>query len=263
MPKGNNKKTKAVVEEVIDTKEPHVVSITPAPPQYDRAELYARIRDMVADLAREFGRSMDSLRLFQRLLVRLQEDPTDKASEDKVVELFERFVRVNRRGIMQKDQSLLSTHVIVYHGNVNIKMAEIFRLADATAKATIWAHLQCLLNVIDPDDAEVEAALTAYRKQHESDNGASNAQSNADDIDETSSEAQFIKSIIRDIQPSMNDNTAPGGHPMAGIDIMGMFSKVTSMLDGQNGAGIDPEKLLNTVHKMSMRELSKVKRPPQ
>jgi hypothetical protein len=242
------------------------VVVPPAPElsrvgtDYDRERFYIGVRDMVYDLGREFGRSQHSLKLFQRLLERCEEEPNPEA-QAAVGACFERFVRANRKGIIARNSTQLATHVIVYHGNVNIKLAEIFRLADDQAKTTIWAHLQCLLNILDPDNEEVEQALAVYRKQQES--SSSSSSSSDEPVDESSKEAQFIKSIIDQIQPTIETNTVPGmggGNPLGGIDLMGMFSKVTNMLDSEGDNALDPEKLLNTVHKMSMRELSKVKR---
>ena len=232
-----------------------LIDTNPAVPtdgtSYDKAAFYQRVRDMVYDLGNEFGRSQHSLKLFQRLLQRLEEEPNAN-SQEQVVGKFERFVRMNRKGIVARDAAQLTVHLIVYHGNINIKMGEIFRLADESAKTTIWAHLQCLLNVLDPDNEEVERALRAYQQ----------TQQVSGEIDESSREAQFIKSIISDIQPTIDTNGQMGSNPLGGIDLMGMLSKVTSMLDSTNGQGLDPEKLLNTVHTLSMRELGKVKQRP-
>jgi hypothetical protein len=223
---------------------------------FDRTLFYTRVRDFVHDLNSEFSRQQDSLKLFNRLIERLAVRP-DPEQETTIVDKFEAFIQANRTGIVAKDVSKLSVHVIVFHGKINIKLGELFRLADERATATIWAHLQCLLNVIDPDNEELEQALESYRQTKQT---SPNPES-TDDVDENSNEAKFIKSIIGEIQPTIEMNTRPGGdNPLGGIDMMSLFSKVTSMLDNPGMNSLDPEKLLSTVHKVSMRELQKVKR---
>jgi hypothetical protein len=212
---------------------------------------YQRIKDMVFDLGNEFGRQQHSLKLFKHMMQRMEDEPNPVA-KDQIVAKFERFVHVNRKGILGKDVGQLTTHVLVYHNNVNIKFAEIFRLADAQTKDTIWAHLQALLSVIDPDNVEIERALQAYQQQQQSSVPEG-------EVDENSREALFIKGIIEDIQPDMSSLGSNPGNPMAGIDLMGMMSRVTRMLDSNGSDGLDPEKLLSTVHSMSMKQIKLAK----
>jgi hypothetical protein len=227
---------------------------------FDPTVFYDHIKNFVSDLSGEFGSKQHSLRLFDQLIKRLNAHP-DPEAQSTIVHKFETFVRNNKAGIISKTVSKLSSHVIVFRGNVNIKLAEIFRLADEGTQTTIWAHLQCLLNVIDPDNKEIEEALQMYKETNSSSSsGLGTDTSSGDEVDENAKETQFIKSIISNIQPTIERNTVPGGgNPLGGIDLMGMFTQVTSMLDSQGSDSLDPEKLLTTVHKLSMRELKKVK----
>lgn len=233
------------------TNKERSTTTTPTPEPYDPDMFYQRIKDMVFDLGNEFGRQQHSLKLFKHMMQRMEDEPNPVA-KDQIVAKFERFVHVNRKGILGKDVGQLTTHVLVYHNNVNIKFAEIFRLADAQTKDTIWAHLQALLSVIDPDNVEIERALQAYQQQQQSSVPEG-------EVDENSREALFIKGIIEDIQPDMSSLGSNPGNPMAGIDLMGMMSRVTRMLDSNGSDGLDPEKLLSTVHSMSMKQIKLAK----
>ena len=204
----------------------------------------------VEDLSTEFGPKQHSLVLYNRLLAKTKITHTDSIMKHN--QAFFDFFLKNEDAVLKKDTSLLKDPVIMYSKKVNIKIDEIFKMADNETTQIIWKHLLVIMNNVNPNAKSMELLKKS--------------------LEEKSNEGEFLNNLVQKIEKSVDPNTTD---PMAAI--MGMMSNgvftdlISSMNNGMQNGSLDIGKLFGTVQGMmgslgampGMTEMSSAMTSPQ
>lgn len=183
----------------------------------------------VEDLSEEFGSKQHSLVLYNRLLGKTK--VTHSESITRHVKAFYDFVSNNRTAILEKDVTKLKSHVILYSKKVNIKMDEIFKMADSDTTTVVWKHLLVIMNSVDPS-AE---SMVVLQKS----------------LEEKSNEGEFLSSLVSKIEKNVDPNTTDPMSAIMGLMSSGVFTDLLSgMNSGMQNGSLDIGKLFNTVQGM-------------
>lgn len=186
------------------------------------------INKFVGDLTEVFGGKQHSLLLYNRLLGKTNVKHMDAIK--KHVQSFSDFVTKNREAIMTKDSTKFSDPIIFYSKKVNIKMDEIFKMADLETTNVIWQHLLFISNSVDPS----EEAMAILKKS----------------LEEKSNEGAFLSNLVEKIEK----NVDPGADPMAaimGLVGSGVFTDlISTMNSGMQDGSLNLGKLFGTVQGM-------------
>ena len=192
----------------------------------------------VEDLADMFQSKQHSLMLYNRLLSKTK--ITHQDSIKRHVKIFHEFITKNNEAILNKDSSKLKETAILYSNKVNIKLDEIFRLADTETSNVIWKHLLVIMNTVDPS---VEATNILKKT-----------------LEEKSNEGAFLSSLVNKIESSgIDPNTSDPMSAMMGMMTSGVFTDIiSSMSNGMKDGSLDIGKLFGTVQSMmaSLGDLS-------
>lgn len=190
---------------------------------------FQHIVKFVEDLSTEFGSKQHSLVLYNRLLE--QTKITHQESIKKHINLFLDFVTKNKQAILEKDVSKLTETKIEYSKKVNIKMDEVFKMADASATEVIWKHLLVIMSSLNPSDE----AINVLKKS----------------MEEKSNEGEFLSSLVSKIEKSVDPNTTDPMSAIMGLMSNGVFTDlISSMNNGMQNGSLDIGKLFNTVQGM-------------
>jgi hypothetical protein len=190
---------------------------------------FQTVVQFVKDLSTEFGGRQHSLLLYNRLLDKTKVSHTDAIRRHLTV--FSQWVLANRNAIVAKDKSQLREPIIQYSKKVNIKMDEIFRMADTATGEIIWKHLLVLLNGFDP----ASGAMDILKRS----------------MEEGSNEGKFLNDLVGKIEKSVNPNTTDPMSAIMGMMTSGVFTDIVSSMDsGMKDGSLDLGKLFNTVQGM-------------
>ncbi len=184
-------------------------------------KIFDKIKSFLSDLNDAFGSGQISLQLYNRYL---QTKVSTANAKIDHIEIFKKYINENLDAIMKKDASLLKRGHIVYTNKVNVKLDEIFKIADKETAAVIWNHLLVIYNAIDPS-VEIVKMIKGS-------------------IDDKSKEGQ----VLGDIVNAMNNLGGGGSGDLGGlitnftsgiqdgsIDVMKMFGMVGNMFNMMNG----------------------------
>lgn len=187
------------------------------------------INKFVSDLTDVFGTKQHSLLLYKRLLE--QTKITHHNAITKHVAAFSEFVTVNHQAIMTKDSSKISSPNIFYSKKVNIKMDEIFKMADAETTLVIWQHLLVITNSVDPS----EEAMAILKKS----------------LEEKSNEGEFLSNLVQKIEKNVDPNSADPMTAIMGLMTSGVFTDlISNMNSGMQDGTLNIGKLFGTVQGM-------------
>lgn len=187
------------------------------------------INKFVGDLTEVFGTKQHSLLLYNRLLGKTTIKHMDAIN--KHVQSFSEFVIKNRQAIMNKDSDIIVDPTIFYSKKVNIKMDEIFKMADTETTKIIWQHLLVITNSVDPS----EEAMTILKKS----------------LEEKSSEGEFLNNLVQKIEKNVDPNTSDPMAAIMGLMGSGVFTDlISSMNSGMQDGSLNIGKLFGTVQGM-------------
>lgn len=190
---------------------------------------FQSIVKFVEDLSTEFGNKQHSLVLYNRLISKTNITHCDAIKRH--IKAFYDFVSANNQCILEKDITKMKEPIIMYSKNVNIKMDEIFKMADTEATHVIWKHLLVITNSIDPSTE----AMNVLRKS----------------LEEKSNEGEFLSSLVSKIESSVDQNTSDPMSAIMGLMSNGVFTDlISSMNSGMQNGSLDIGKLFNTVQGM-------------
>ncbi len=192
-------------------------------------KIFSHISDFVKELSDIFGSKQHSLLLYARLI-----DVTNNnhaSAIEKHVHIFDTFVHKNYKAILEKKVDLLSESTILYSKKANIKLSEIFKLADSNETAAIWKHLLVILTAIDPS-AE---AMKELKKT----------------FDEKTKEGEFLNGLVEKIESNLDPNSSDPMTAIMGLMGNGVFTDlISSMSSGMQSGNLDMSKLFGTVQTM-------------
>lgn len=187
------------------------------------------INKFVGDLAEIFGSKQHSLLLYNRLLGKTTIKHTDAIK--KHIQAFTDFVLKNRQAIIQKDSSKIIDPIILYSMKVNIKMDEIFKMADSETTSIIWQHLLVITNNVDPS----EEAMEILKKS----------------LEENSKEGQFMANLVQNIEKNVDPNNSDPMSAIMGLMSSGVFTElISSMNSGMQDGSLNIGKIFGTVQGM-------------
>jgi len=187
------------------------------------------INKFVGDLTDVFGTKQHSLLLYNHLLVKTNVKHID--SIKKHVSSFTTFVTKNRQAIMTKDSTKFSDPIISYSKKVNIKMDEIFKMADTETTNIIWQHLLVITNSVDPS----EEAMEILKKS----------------LEEKSNEGAFLSNLVEKIEKNTDPNSSDPMSAIMGLMSSGVFTDLISgMNSGMQDGSLNIGKLFGTVQGM-------------
>lgn len=183
----------------------------------------------VEDLSTEFGNKQHSLVLYNRLIGKTK--ITHQDSIKRHVQAFSDFVFKNEEAILKKDTSKMKEPIILYSKKVNIKMDEIFKMADNETAQVIWKHLLVIMNNINPNTEAMEILKKS--------------------LEEKSNEGEFLSNLVQKIEKSVDPNTNDPMTAIMGLMSNGVFTDlISSMNSGMQSGSLDIGKLFNTVQGM-------------
>jgi chloramphenicol O-acetyltransferase len=186
---------------------------------------FQTITKFVGDLNTEFGNRQHSLQLYNRLLDKTK--ITHVESINRHISVFRTFIFKNKDRIINKDSSLIDP-VISYSKKVNIKMDEIFKMADSDTTEIIWKHLLVMLNSFDPSSG----AMNVLKKS----------------MSEDSNEGKFLNNLVQKIEQTVDPNTTDPMSAIMGMMSSGAFTDIlSSMNSGIQQGSLDMGKLFSTV----------------
>lgn len=194
------------------------------------------INKFVGDLTDVFGTKQHSLLLYNRLLGKTNVKHMDAIK--KHVQSFTDFVTKNRQAIMSKDREKFSDPIIFYSKKVNIKMDEIFKMADSETTNVIWQHLLVITNSVDPS----EEAMEILKKS----------------LEEKSNEGAFLSNLVQKIEKNVDPNSSDPMAAIMGLMSSGVFTDlISNMNSGMQDGSLNIGKLFGTVQGMmsSMQDI--------
>lgn len=182
----------------------------------------------VEDLSTEFGNRQHSLLLYNRLLDKTKITHTDSITRH--ITAFYNFVVENNVAILEKDITKMKQKTILYSKKVNIKMDEIFKMADTETTGVIWKHLLLIMNSVDP----TSGAMEILKKS----------------MEEKSNEGDFLNTLVQKIEKNVDPNADPMTAIM-GMMSSGVFTDIfSSVNNGMKDGSLDIGKLFNSVQGM-------------
>lgn len=203
--------------------------------QGEANKIFKSIYSFVEELDSQFGKDQHSLQLYYRFLTTKVQNLEDKKTQ---IDLFTKFLLSNKEAIQSKDYSLLENDVIRFSEKLNIKIAEIFKLADESTRKIIWSHIFVINAMILKD----ENSITLFTNDINSKK------------DDESEEENMIKTIFDTIGNSVGDSSASMDNPMGVImgllgngQMKGLLSNMNSKL---NSGELDVEKMFGSVQAM-------------
>jgi len=169
--------------------------------------------------------------LYHHLITKTTLSHTDAIQ--KHVNGFTIFCVTNREGILKKDYTLFTEHIVRYSDKVFLNITDILELLnDKDTESIFWKHLLTLSALLDPA-GEARKVLKDAKKQKGTEN-----------------EANFLTDIIDKIE----NNIDPSGNPMDAIgSIMqsGIFTDlIAGMGSGIDNGTLDMSSLMGTVQTM-------------
>jgi hypothetical protein len=183
----------------------------------------------VEDLSAEFEKKQHSLVLYNRLIVKTGNNHHD--SIKRHIKAFHDFVTQNKEAILTQNASKMKNSTILYSKKVNIKMDEIFKMADDDTSQVIWRHLLVIMNRVDPS----KEAVDLLKKS----------------MEEKSSEGEFLSDLVGKIEKSVDPNTTDPMSAIMGMMSSGVFTElISSMNSGMKDGSLDIGKLFNSVQGM-------------
>lgn len=188
---------------------------------------FQNIVKFVEDLASEFGSKQHSLILYNRLLSKTK--ITHHVAIKKHLNAFSGFISKNSENILKKNSSKLVDTTIYYSDKVNIKLDEIFKLADKDSTEIIWKHLLVITMGLKPDTKAVDVLKKT--------------------LGEKSNETEFLTNIVSKIENSvnLNENSDPTS-AMLGILSSGVMTDlISSMNSGINSGNLNMGKLFGAL----------------
>lgn len=196
---------------------------------YSLLKSFQSIVKFVEDLSTEFGPKQHSLVLYNRLVSKTK--ITHQEAMKRHIQAFHEFVTKNSEAIIEKNSSKLKNPIILYSNKVNIKMDEIFRMADTQTTDVIWKHLLVILNILDPNTE----ALNVLKKS----------------LEEKSNEGDFLKSLVSKIESNVDPNNTDPMSAIMGLMSNGVFTDVISSMNaGMSNGNLDMSKLFGTLQGM-------------
>lgn len=192
-------------------------------------KIFENIVSFVSDLTEVFGTKQHSLLLYNRLLQKTGNDNINAVR--KHIEAFNKFISENQEAILKKNFKEFVNPIIEYSPKVNIKIDEIFKMADVETSSTIWKHLLLIMSTIDPSTK----AMNILKES----------------LEEKTNESQFLNDMFDKIKDNVDSQNED---PMAAL--MGLMSSgvvpqlVTSMTNGMQNGSLDMTKLFGTVQSM-------------
>lgn len=187
------------------------------------------INKFVSELTDVFGKKQHSLSLYNCLLGKTKINHHDAIK--KHIQAFTEFVVSNNKAILQKNSDMIISPVIFYSKKVNIKMDEIFKMADSETCSVIWQHLLVITNSVDPS----EEAMNILKKS----------------LEEKSNEGEFLNNLVQKIEKNVDSNAADPMTAIMGLMNSGVFTDLLSgMNSGMENGSLDIGKLLGTVQGM-------------
>lgn len=186
---------------------------------------FKAITNFVNDLGEIFGNRQHSLKLYSRLIKKTTF--SHESSIKKHIEGFTAFCISNRAGILEKNIQKIKQKTIFYSEKVGIDFAEIFKLASADDKDTIWNHLLLISSYVDP----ASKAREILKK-------------------EKTSETDFLSGIIEKVEKEVD----PNADPMQAISSMMQSGVMNELVQGMNSGlsngTLDISKLVGSVQSM-------------
>jgi len=190
---------------------------------------FDHVTKFVSDLAEVFGTKQHSLLLYNRLLNKTKTTHHDAIK--KHVDAFTEFVTKNHQAIIDRDDTKIVSPIIFYSKKVNIKMDEIFKMADSETSNVIWKHLLVIINSVDPS----EEAMAILKRS----------------LEEKSNEGDFLNNLVQKIEKNVDGNSADPMSAIMGLMSSGVFTDLLSgMNSGMKDGSLDIGKLFGTVQSM-------------
>lgn len=191
-------------------------------------KFFQHIVNFVEDLSDNFGTKQHSLMLYKRLIGKTKITHHDAIRRHNSA--FSTFLIKNKESIIEKKTSFKEP-VIFYSNKVNIKMDEIFKLADSETSDVIWKHLLVLLNTYDPSSK----ALDVLKRS----------------LNENSKEGEFITNLVNKIETNVDPSNSDPMSAIMGLMSSGVFNDIVSTMNsGMKDGSLDMGKLFGTVQSM-------------
>ena len=204
----------------------------------DTLQIFQSINRFVSDLHTEFGDTIKSLALYNRLLERT--GIMNVVPVQKHIDAFRHFFTINNRGMVEKNVDLLEEFRIVYSDKVYIDLKEIFEKSEKDNKKIIWDHLLLIWSQTDP----LSDARNVLKESMKTVGG---------------NEGEFLTNMIDKVQSTIETSGADINNPMAAVQKLvssGVFSDLfggiqTGMRDGNLDLGKMVGGLSSMISKLS------------
>jgi hypothetical protein len=192
---------------------------------------FAHIVRFVGDLKENFGRHQFSLQLYNRFLeTKVETDADKKLQEDT----FFKFISENEEAISNRDSTKFVNPNIIFKPKVEIKLGEIFKIADDDAQKVIWKHLLVIKTSYNP----TETALEELK--------------NDDLFNTATNEGKFLDKLFKTISGKCEGEVSQD--PMSLITSLGQSDDVNSVISdmskGFSDGSLDVGALLNSAFGM-------------
>jgi hypothetical protein len=193
-------------------------------------KIFNAISKFITDLGDVFGNRQHSLLLYHRFINKTLVSHHEAIT--KHVSAMTTFVTLNKTAILNQSAVQFQANNITYSKKVNIKMDEIFRMADQETSKMIWGHLLLLLEMIDP----ASGALKILKESQEEKKG---------------NEGEFLSGLVKKIE-----STSPSGNGDPMQAIMGMMTSgvftdmIGDMSKGMQDGSLNVGKLFGALQGM-------------
>jgi hypothetical protein len=190
---------------------------------------FQNIVKFIEDLTTGFGSKQHSLVLYNRLVSKTKIIHVD--SVKRHINTFHEFITINEQAIIEKNISKIKNPIIFYSKKVNIKMDEIFKMADNETSEIVWRHLLVIMNGLNP-----KPEVTNILKKS---------------LEEKSNEGDFLSNLVSKLENTVDPNTTDPMSAIMGLMSNGVFTDIiSSMNTGMSDGSLNLEKLFSTVQGM-------------
>ena len=211
--------------------------------------VYRHICDFIKDLDEIFGSRQQSLKLYNYFL----ENKVDSFEQQSIhVHIFTDFTTKNEEALNVKDYALLAVPTIVYSKKCQVKLGEIFKIADQNEQNTIWKHLLVIKTAINPTEKSIEELKNMEEGSKSFISGLFSQISSSVNTDNPDPMAVItnlfqsgtIMKMANDIQAGLSNGSmtldglfqgvqqVAGGNGMGGAEMGNMMSMVSGMMAG-------------------------------
>ena len=197
---------------------------------------FKAIVGFVADLNNEFGTSMKSIALYNRLLEKT--GIVHIGPIQKHIECFRIFFQENQGSMESRATTFSST--IQYSDRVYIDLTTVFKRSSVDTASVIWQHLYTLWGLVDPSSEAKRLLSEAVRSSGGQDR-----------------ESQFLTDIIEKVERTVQSTDVDTSNPMGAVGKLmssGVFTDlVQGMQTGLSDGSLDIGKLMGSVQGMMGR----------